>query len=211
MKGNIKQFVEEAFDYYDILLECAIDRSVDMYLLEHIADGLSKYGGVNGFIKNVDKWLRSVCKIYREIGFDDETKEVRAVIDLQDQLVVIDHRLYEDLKPIIDIIDKYGLIIEFNEKGSKQVNSTTLSKFFETIQKYYPKITARYKGLGSSTADVTKQIVMNPETRRLIQVTMDNPNTEKQLSMLMGGGKYDLIGRKELLSNFKFDKTMIDN
>ena len=132
-------------------------------------------------------------------------------LDLQDQLVVIDHRLYEDLKPIIDIIDKYGLIIEFNEKGSKQVNSTTLSKFFETIQKYYPKITARYKGLGSSTADVTKQIVMNPETRRLIQVTMDNPNTEKQLSMLMGGGKYDLIGRKDLLSNFKFDKTMIDN
>jgi hypothetical protein len=211
MKGNIKQFVEEAFDYYDTLLECAIDRSVDMYLLEYIADGLSKYGGVNGFIKNVDKWLRSVCKIYKEIGFNDETNEIHAVIDLHDQLVVIDHRLYDDLKLVIKIIDKYGLIIEFNEKGSKQVSSTTLSKFFEVIQEHYPKIKERYKGLGSSDADVTKTLVMDPLTRRLIQVTMDNPNTERQLGMLMGEGKYNILGRKEMLSNFKFDKTMIDN
>jgi hypothetical protein len=40
---------------------------------------------------------------------------------------------------------------------------------------------------------------------------MDNPNTERQLGMLMGEGKYNILGRKEMLSNFKFDKTMIDN
>lgn len=211
MKGNIKQFVEEAFDYYETLEECALNRSVDMYLLEYIADGLSKYKGVEGFIKNVDKWIRSLCKIYNEIGFNDDTHTVHAVIDLHDQLIVIDHRLYADLKPIIDIIDKYGLLIKYNEKGSKASCTTTLSKFFEYIQKCYPKIDERYKGLGASEDDVSRKIIMDPSTRRLIQVNMDDPNTEIRLGILTGEGKYNKIGRKELLGNFKFDKTMIDN
>lgn len=211
MKGNTKQFVEEAFDYRERLINCSIDRSVNMYLLEYVADGLATYGGVDGFIKNANKWLKSVCKIYKEIGFDYETNQVRAVIDLQDQLIVIDNQLYDDLKYIIDIISKYGLLIKYGEKGSSHRETTTLCRFFENIENLYPTIKNRYKGLGSSKAEVSKEILMDPKTRRLIKVTMNDARTAERLGALVGEGKKDVLGRKEIVSNFKFDKTMIDN
>lgn len=211
MKGDIKKFVSEAFDYRNQLMAVSIDRAVNRYLLEHIAAGFVKYKGVDGLIKNIDKWLRSVCKVFKEIGFDDETNQVRAVIDLQDQLVVIDHRLYEDLEYVINVIEKYGLIIEYNRKNSNEVKSTTLCRFFEDIEGIYPVITDRYKGLGSSNPSVSKEILMNPKTRRLIKVTMEDASTCYRLGTLMGSSREELNARKDMLMNFKFDKSMIDN
>lgn len=211
MKGDIKKFVAEAFDYRNQLMAVSIDRAVNRYLLEHIAAGFVKYKGVDGLIKNIDKWLRSVCKVFKEIGFDDETNQVRAVIDLQDQLVVIDHRLYEDLEYVINVIEKYGLIIEYNRKNSNEVKSTTLCRFFEDIEGIYPVITDRYKGLGSSNPSVSKEILMNPKTRRLIKVTMEDASTCYRLGTLMGSSREELNARKDMLMNFKFDKSMIDN
>ena len=211
MKGNIKEFVSEAFDYRNQLVAVSIDRSVNRYLLEYIAAGLVDHGGVAGFIEHVDVWLRTVCKVFREIGFDEETNQVRAVIDLQDQLVVIDQRLYEDLEYVTNIIEKYGLLIEYNRKGSDEKRSTTLCRFFEDIEGIYPVITDRYKGLGSSEAKVSKEILMNPKTRRLIKVTMEDSSTLERLGVLMGDSKAELNSRKEMLMNFKFDKSMIDN
>lgn len=211
MKGNIKKFIAETFEYYDTLMNCAIDRSVDPYFLEYIADGLAAYDGVDGFINNMHNWMKKVMKIYPELKYDHKSHIIHAVIDLKDQIVVVDHNLYEDLKVIIDVLKKYGLLIKFNEKGSKTKATTTLSRFFEEMQKHYPRIKDRYKGLGSSDADVSKEIILDPKTRRLIQVTMDNPQTEQQLGILTGDGKYNIAGRKELLATFKFDKTMIDN
>lgn len=211
MKGDIKKFVSEAFDYRNQLMAVSIDRAVNRYLLEHIAAGFVKYKGVDGLIKNIDKWLRSVCKVFKEIGFDDETNQIRAVIDLQDQLVVVDHRLYEDLEYVINVIEKYGLIIEYNRKNSNEVKSTTLCRFFEDIEGIYPVITDRYKGLGSSNPSVSKEILMNPKTRRLIKVTMEDASTCYRLGTLMGSSREELNARKDMLMNFKFDKSMIDN
>lgn len=211
MKGNIKEFVEEAFDYREQLINASIDRAVNMYLLEYVADGLATYDGVEGFINNAGKWLRSVSKIYKEITFDYESNQVRAVIDFQDQLVVIDDRLVEDLSYIINIIKKYGLLIAYNEKGMSEKHTTTICRFFESIQKYYPVIKNRYKGLGSSSSEVSKEIIMDPKSRRLIKVTMDDAATAERLGILVGDSKKDVMGRKEILMNFKFDKTMIDN
>lgn len=211
MKGNIKEFVAEAFDYRNQLMAVSIDRAANRYLLEHIAAGFVKYKGVDGLIKNIDKWLRSVCKVFKEIGFDDETNQIRAVIDLQDQLVVLDYRLYEDLAYVIKIIEKYGLIIEYKRKHSENVKSTTLCRFFEDIEGIYPVITDRYKGLGSSNANVSKEILMNPKTRRLIKVSIEDASTCCRLGNLMGSSREELEARKDMLMNFKFDKTMIDN
>lgn len=119
MKGNIKKFIAETFDYYETLMNCAIDRSVDPYFLEYIADGLAAYDGVDGFINNMHNWMKKVMKIYPELKYDHKSHIIHAVIDLKDQIVVVDHNLYEDLKVIIDVLKKYGLLIKFNEKGSK--------------------------------------------------------------------------------------------
>lgn len=208
---DIKQFVTEAFDYLNILRECSIQRSVNRYLLEHIAYGIVQYGTAANFIENVDKWLRSVSRIYKEIGFNHETNQVTATIDFIDQFVLIDDDLVNSLFDIVNIQKKYGLLIRYASKKNDTLEQTELSHFFEFIEDKYPNITGRYKGLGSSDADVLRSVVMDPRTRRLIRVTADDVMTMQKMGALVGKSKDNVLQRKELLMNFKFTAADIDS
>lgn len=212
-KINVRDFVTEAFDYLTNLETCSIDRSVNRYLLEYIANGFAKYGTtVDDFIDNVDDWIRMLVKVYPEIGFDHTTRQIKATIDYVDQLVVVDNELIDALMYVINIQKKYGLLITFKPKNSNNApQTTTIGRFFERIERMYPMIRDRYKGLGSSTAVVSKEVIMDPRTRRLIRVSMDDYNTYDTMGMLIGDGKENKRNRKEMLMNFKFTMDMIDN
>ena len=179
--------------------------------MEHIAHGLSKYGSVDGFVKNVDKWIRSLVKIYPELGFNHDTNQVVATIDLVDQLVVVDEELYTSLLPIIEIINKYGLLIHYASDKRSIDKQTVLSGFFEFIEDLYPVIKGRYKGLGSSDAIVMREVVMDPRTRRIIRVTANDVMTFQKMGALVGDSKDNVRQRKEMLLDFKFTKADIDN
>lgn len=210
-KVNAKEFVTEAFDYLSTLGEASINRSTNIYLLEYIAYGFAKYGDtVDAFEKHVDSWVRMLVKIYPELGYDHKTHQIKAVIDLVDQLVVVDEDLIAQLRYVIDIQKKYGIFIKYIDKN-KQPVQTTISRFFEYIEKMYPSIKARYKGLGSSAAIVSKEVIMDPKTRRLLRVTMDDANIISTMGMLVGDGRDNKSARKEMLMDFKFDMSMIDN
>ena len=210
---NAKEFVRDNFDYLNKLIELSVKLTCNRYLLEYVANGFATYGStVDDFVNNVDKWLRSLAKVYREIGFDHKTKQIKATIDLTDQLILIDDNLINDLEYIIETQKKYGLLINFRSDKRQLNNTTTLAVFFEYIQDRYPKINDRFKGLGSSSASVSKTVIMNPKTRRLIRVTMEDADMMRRMaSMLVGDGKENINARKEMLLNFKFDKEDIDN
>lgn len=210
-KADVREFVTEAFDYLNILKECSINYSVNRYLLEYIANGYVKYGDSKNFIDHIDEWLRFLSDIYPELGFDHETHQIRAVIDLQDQLVVLDDDLRTALESIIDIQTRYGLLIEY-KSASKGIKKTTpLSGFFEYIEDQYPVIKGRYKGLGSSDAEVSKEVIMDPKTRRIVRVSMNDPDTYQKMAVLVDDGKDARTQRKEILLNFPFTMDMIDN
>ncbi|MBR5297660.1 MAG: hypothetical protein IKU29_07325, partial [Parabacteroides sp.] len=116
-----------------------------------------------------------------------------------------------DLQPIIDIQTKYGLLINWKSKDRKIDRTAPLSEFFEYIESHYPAIKDRYKGLGSSDAKVSKEVIMDPKTRRIVRVNMNDPDTFTRLSALVGKSKDDVEARKQLLMNFKFTEDMIDN
>lgn len=210
-KVDAKAFVTEAFDYLSTLNEASVNRSTNRYLLEYIAYGFAKYGDTpQQFEEHVDEWVRMLVQIYPELGYDHKTHQIKAVIDLVDQLVVVDDDLVEQLRYIINVQKKYGLFIVYSTKNNPKTQ-TTISRFFEHIEKMYPVIKARYKGLGSSAAIVSKEVIMDPRTRRLIRVTMDDATIMGTMGMLVGDGKENKAGRKEMLMNFKFDMSMIDN
>lgn len=210
-KVNAKEFVTESFEYLSTLSEVSINRSTNMYLLEYIAYGFAKYGDtIQDFEKHVDEWVRMLVKIYPELGYDHDNHQIKAVIDLQDQLVVVDEDLVSQLRYNIDVLKKYGLLIKYTDKNGNKVQ-TTISHFFEYVEKMYPAIKARYKGLGSSAAIVSKEVIMDPKTRRLLRVTMDDAEIISTMGMLVGDGKENKNARKEMLMNFKFDMSMIDN
>jgi DNA gyrase/topoisomerase IV subunit B len=208
---SVQDFVRDAFDYLNTLKECSIDHSVNRYLLEHIAHGIAMYNGIDGFIKNVDKWIRSLVKIYPELGFNHDTNQVTATIDLVDQLVIIDDELCDSLMPIIDIIRRYGFLIHYTSEKRGLNKTTPISGFFEYIEDLYPVIKSRFKGLGSSDPSVMREVVMDPRTRRLIRVTANDVSTWQKMGILVGEGKENVRQRKEMLMNFKFTKADIDN
>lgn len=210
-KVNATDFVTEAFDYLSTLTEVGINRSTNIYLLEYIAYGFAKYGDTtHDFENNVDSWVRMLVKIYPELTYDHRNHQVKAVIDLVDQLVVIDDDLITQLRYVIDVLKKYGIMIRFLD-NNKQPVETTISRFFSYVEKMYPSIKARYKGLGSSAAIVSKEVLMDPKSRRLLRVTMNDSTINQTMGMLVGDGKDNKNARKDLLMNFKFDKSMIDN
>ena len=210
-KVDAKVFVTEAFDYLNTLSEVSINRSTNRYLLEYIAYGFAKYGDtVNDFEDNIDDWIRMLVKIYPELTYNHTTHQIKAVIDLIDQLIVVDDDLIDQLRYVIEIQKKYGILIKYTDKKGNPI-STTISRYFEYVEKLYPSIKARYKGLGSSSADVSEEVIMDPRTRRLVRVTMDDPETRAIFSMLVGDGKDDKEARKEMLMNFRFTMDMIDN
>jgi DNA gyrase/topoisomerase IV subunit B len=210
-KEDAKDFVTKAFDYRNILTEVSINRSTNVYLLEYIAYGFAKYGDtVESFEEHADDWVRMLCKTYPELTYSRKSHQIKAVIDLIDQLVVVDDDLIAQLRYIIDIQKEYGLLVKYVDKN-KQPVQTTILRYFEYIERLYPSIKARYKGLGSSAASVSREVLMDPKTRRLLRVTMDDAEIMKTMGMLVGDGKENKNARKEMLMGFKFDMSMIDN
>ena len=211
IKATTHDFVVDAFNYTTALRECSIDRAVNRYLLEYIAWGLSQYKTADNFIKNINKWMKSLTRIYKEITFDYNTNQISATIDFIDQYVLIDEDLVNSLADVIRIQSKYGLIIKYDSNKKNIHSQTELSHFFESIEDLYPKITGRYKGLGSTDASALREVVTDPRTRRLIRVTMEDALTYEKLAMLVGKSKEDVANRKEMLMNFKFTPADIDS
>lgn len=206
------KFVSNAFDYLTKLREISADRNVNSQFLEHIAFGFVKYGPtVDKFIKNINKWIRSLSKIYPELGFDYDTHQINAVVDLHDQLVVLDDELLQDLSYIINIQSEYGMFVEYKSRRANINKLDTLSTFFVDIEKYYPVIKNRYKGLGSSPAKISREVIMDPATRRIMRVTMNDINLMRQMDVLLSKDKDCIKARKEMLMNFEFTKADIDN
>ena len=211
-KISAGELVSDIFDYLANLTDVSITRSTSPQLLEFIAEGFMKYGNtVEGFENNIDEWLGNIIKIYPEMTYDHKIHQLKAVIDLHDHLVIIDDDLIEQLQYNINAIRKYGLIVEYPEKNTGRKKSVTLSKFFEDVERFYPTIKDRYKGLGSSPAYASREVIMDPKTRRLLRVSMDNPNVNTIMGNLVGSGKENISARKEMLMNFKVTKDMIDN
>lgn len=210
-KINVSDFVTEAFDYLTTLKEVSVNRSVNRYLLEYIAYGIATYGSKDAFIKNIDKWLKSIASVFKEIGFDHNTNQVFAVIELIDNFVLIDDELLTELDYVINIIKKYGLLIHYQSSKRNVDTQTELSHFFEYIEDAFPQIKGRYKGLGSSDPEVLREVVMDPSVRRIYQVTMEDAVTLQKMGALMGSGKDNINQRKDMLMNFKFTKADIDS
>lgn len=199
-----KVFINEAFNYLNELMDVSLDRSVNRYLLEYIAYGMMLEESLEGFIENIHEWQLQTNKIFPELEFDDKSHQIIATIDLTDQVVVIDQALFDRLQSIIEIQRKYGLMVVYES------NTTTIAQFFENIQRNYPVIKDRYKGLGSSDPKVLREIIMDPRTRRIFRVDASDIHIMQTYDMLVGKSKEATRGRKEMIMEFKWKPSDID-
>lgn len=202
---SVRDFMFDTVDYSNDLVHVANTRGTDFRFLEYVAMGIAKYDGIENFIKHFDEWIRSIVAIYPETTYTGNV--IRTCANNKEFVLMVDDDLNVLLKNNIRCIKKYGFIIEYSLDGGGK-HSNTLYEFFDNIEKLYPQVIERYKGLGQSPKEMLHEKVMNPETRRLIKVTMDD-TTHTTLTKLFS--KKSIDDRKEMLMNYKYDMSIIDN
>ena len=78
--------------------------------------------------------------------------------------------------------------------------------------KLQPGIELRYKGLGELSEDDLWDTVMNPETRTLIQLTVDDVEKAcETYDVLHGKGKVNSENRRAMTEAFEINIEMLDN
>lgn len=96
--------------------------------------------------------------------------------------------------PLFEITTKDKTFFAYNEKEKSDILKIIGNKKY-TLQ--------RSKGLGENEPDMMSLTTMNPETRRLIKVTLDSfEETVHMFDMLLGD---DLQGRKDYISKYGSD------
>ena len=204
VKCKARKFISSAFEYLTRLSDVSAKLSANRYLIELIAIGFVKWGSVENFIDHIDSWVRDANKIFKELGFNDNAHQVFATIDLIDQVVVIDDELKQMLQYIILVQQEYGMHVELDGK------CITLARFFEVIEKKYPVIKDRYKGLGSSDPAVIEEIVMDPRTRHIFQLDASDARTMQVYDKLVGKSKDAMQSRKQMMLDFEWQPSDID-
>ena len=140
------------------------------------------------------KWSKIIiCTDADEDGFQIRTLLLTLFYRLLPTLIQIG-KIYIAESPLYEITCKDQIQFAYNEAEKQQIVSA-LGKAKYTIQ--------RSKGLGENEPDMMWQTTMNPETRRLIQITpAEKERTEYIFETLLGE---DLPERKRFIANYGKD------
>lgn len=160
-------------------------------------------------IKNLEKALK---KRFDEISIEDNV--ISGNIDGQRQVLNLNNRLYSDLDTLRRFIKLnksplYKTKIEGQKKGELHI-----SEIMVELSRYKPDILDRYKGLGELSTDELRDLVMNPNNRRLIRLDIhDKEKTDEVFEVLFGNSSKPKIDkkRKEMMSNYVIPKHYLDS
>ena len=118
------------------------------------------------------------------------TQEIDGMIDMIQTLIDKGY-VYIAESPLFEITTKKRTYFAYTEKEKTEILATLEGEKY-TLQ--------RSKGLGENEADMMALTTMNPETRRLIQVTAAGiEETAKMFDILLGD---DLQGRKDFIAEY---------
>ena len=106
----------------------------------------------------------------------------------------------------------YYVIEDYKGKNAMDKGYISIGEFLQMTIKLMPGIELRYKGLGELSETDMWMTVMNPETRTLIQLTVDDIEKAcETFDTLHGKGKTNADNRRKLTDTFEINMEMLDN
>jgi DNA gyrase/topoisomerase IV subunit B len=207
---ELKDILEETSSYVDDLELVANHYKINDRLLELILEELSEDS-----LFNIDRLIIKIQEEFPEIYYDDKDNLLKGPIDGKYQLIEISDSLINKSKGLIELIRKYkpknrkGFILKNIKTGSEE--ELSLLQSLKILRKYQPNILHRFKGLGENNPDDLKTTIMDPNTRTLIRVKIDDiVNDMKTFQILRGNSPLDAKNRKQMMYEFKIDRNDID-
>lgn len=214
--SEFKEFIYNTQEYANELIRISKHFGVSKFLIERVAAYLTMTYGkpdMNEFFednKKVVKFMEIVQKKFPEVTLKGRNS-LRGVVDGHFQSISINNRFIKKIEDLSEIYLKYGYnLIVVEKKGEPEQMS--IGEFLDATNKYTIKILRRFKGLGEASSKQLWDTTLNPDTRILIQLTMED--VEKDLKIfekLHGQSKQNLEDRKKMMSSYKIKREDLDN
>ena len=160
--------------------------------------------------KFITKMMNEIQKEFPEIILKN-TDNIQGVSEGHYQSLNLSGKFMYKIKIFTDIYSTYGLYLKYSDKDDKMIKGT-LGDFLTDTLKYSPKIEERYKGLGEANWWEIAETIMNPSTRMLVQLTLDDVDRDlKLIENLHASGKEAQEFRKKLMKEYRISRDEIDN
>ena len=213
--AKFKEFIYNTADYPEELERIAKHFSVNKFLIEIVAAFIIlnniKDPDTLFSNKNVTKFLEVIQSKFPEIIIKSGTNTLRGPIDGKYQSVGINERFFRKIDDIRPTIEEYGYVLTVSE-NKNPIKEMSIGEFLDESSKYKIKIIRRFKGLGEANSKQLWDTTLNPDTRILVQLTMDDVERDlKVFEKLHGPSKTDLAARKQMMSVFKIKREDLDN
>lgn len=205
-KNKFTEFLLKNRQYLEELTRLSNHFAVNALLIEFIL-----------FNKNSKSFEKKLKNKFPEMSVDvSDLKDsllLTGIIDGKYQMIYIDKIFEKKCKKMMKIINQNEQLefemIEKRDKDYENIGVMTIGQFFQRVQKYYPKIVMRYKGLGELSSDDLWETTMNPNNRILIRLTIRELEDEiRKFNILHGNADEE---RKAMVESFQLDRDFLDN
>lgn len=216
-KSEFEEFIYDTQEYSEELIRYANHFGVNKFLVERVIAYLSMHNLENNDMDELFElqnftrdFIEMIQKKYPEITLKGK-HDLRGIIDGRFQSININNRFIKKVRELCPIYKKYGYSLLVKEKDS-DYKEMSIGEFLDNANKFRPRIITRYKGLGEMNSKQLWDTTLNPDTRILIQLTMDDVERDLEVfRKLHGQTKEDVENRKKMMSEYKIKRDDLDN
>lgn len=161
----------------------------------------------------IDKLMERIQNEFPEVEYDEKNKIIKGIINGKYQTFEISDRFIRKSSELISLIKKWskGKKLKLINKKTASEHELSLLGILKILKSYQPNILHRFKGLGENSDDEIRETIMDPNTRSLIRVNIEDiENDSKVFQILRGTSPSDALERKKMMKAFKVDRSIID-
>ncbi len=198
--------------YVDALEKLQKKMSSDIELLEHVCWAIIMYPDIDGRDAMLTNYENYFKKQFTEMHFDKTTMSLYGSLNGRFVSIIIDDVLVKTATPFLRIMSHNNdIFVKYrNKHEDKGYRITTIYEFFKDILgKYAIDTEKRFKGLGETDEELLFLSAMNPRTRKLVRLTMEDRQRAIETMNMLHMDKF-VEDRRQLLLTSDVDDDDID-
>lgn len=212
-KRELLQWLENNKSYIDELDSLSRKTACDPDILEHVCWSILAAEATLD-TKSMDAERKKYFKkVFPEMTYDPVNKSLYGVYNYKFYSLIIDNVFMNAAITFIKILSNNNSIYVFSKnknESDQKMEKTTIGQFLRNASSEYNiEIDQRFKGLGEVNPRLLFTATINPKTRKLYRLTMQDRDRAIKDMLLLHGSK-SVAARRDLLLSAVIDKDDID-